>query len=671
MKLNMVLLLLILNCVVCGQSYGAGAEEADQENLFEMSIEDLMNVPLVITASRQEQSVFESSVAVSVITAEEIHLSGLTTIPDILQLAPGVDVRRLDRHRYAVGVRGLHGVLSDRTLVLINGRAAANPVFSGTDWLNLPVLIEDISRIEIVRGPGGAAWGANAATGVINIITKKPEDVLGGFVSTTISEFGDSYTHVRYGGMSDLWKWRVSAGYEDIKNSDDAGAGDFRAGNAAIGPVIGIGTYKSRDFSRNWKFDSEFEYSYSDDTKVLFGAAYSYGESGDYEFVGYFPRRDYLASLTRLFARVDHDFDDGSTGYLQWYGNLWSAHAPNMTEMYRYYENDVEGQYNFEPFDDHKVSVGGNLRWTHIRTENDTTANETVFRGGEFDEYWAGLFVIDRYEVTDRLTLEGQLRGDWYSETDIDWSARASAIYALDDRKDHIVRASFARAFRAPTVGFRRTTSTTVGGLFNTLMPTEDLRNEETWSLEAGYAGRLAEDVTLRVDSYYQRIEDLIGVTIATAGPVTNSTFANTEGATSYGVETEIAFEKEWGKVSAWYAYNDFELDRTGQIIRAMLPSKHKVGAKGQVRLAERIMFNANYTYNNAIEADVNPMTSPGTFHKLDLTLSRKFADGNGEFMIGIADVLNKTNDAVLGIADLAGHETPGRTLFARVQWLF
>lgn len=163
----------------------------------------------------------------------------------------------------------------------------------------------------------------------------------------------------------------------------------------------------------------------------------------------------------------------------------------------------------------------------------------------------------------------------------------------------------------------------------------------------------------------------MIGVTIATAGPVTNSTFANTEGATSYGVETEIAFEKEWGKVSAWYAYNDFELDRTGQIMRAMLPSKHKAGAKGQIRLADRLMLNANYTYNNCIKADVNPMTSPGTFHKLDLTLSRKFADGNGEFMIGIADVLNKTNDAVLGIADLAGHETPGRTLFARVQWLF
>ena len=84
MKLNMVMCLFMLNGTLCGQSYGAVAEEADQKNLFEMSIEDLMNVPLVITASRQEQSVFESSVAVSVITAEEIHLSGLTTIPDIL-----------------------------------------------------------------------------------------------------------------------------------------------------------------------------------------------------------------------------------------------------------------------------------------------------------------------------------------------------------------------------------------------------------------------------------------------------------------------------------------------------------------------------------------------------------------------------------------------------------
>jgi outer membrane cobalamin receptor len=86
------------------------------------------------------------------------------------------------------------------------------------------VLIEDIERIEVLRGSGGGVWGANAFTGVINIITKKPEETAGGLANSTITEFGDSYTQLRYGEVEKNLSWRVSAGYEDIKNSDQAGA---------------------------------------------------------------------------------------------------------------------------------------------------------------------------------------------------------------------------------------------------------------------------------------------------------------------------------------------------------------------------------------------------------------------------------------------------------------
>jgi outer membrane cobalamin receptor len=143
----------------------------DNHELFDMTPEELMNVS-VVSASRLPTQPQYLTAAVTVITADDIHHSGVTTIPEILQFAPGVDVRRLDRQRYAVGVRGLFGVFSDRTLVLIDGRPATGIIYGTTHWENLPVLVEDIERIEIVRGPVGAAWGANAFTGVINIITK-------------------------------------------------------------------------------------------------------------------------------------------------------------------------------------------------------------------------------------------------------------------------------------------------------------------------------------------------------------------------------------------------------------------------------------------------------------------------------------------------------------------
>ena len=196
-----------------------------QTDFFNMSLEELAEVPIVVSSSRQEQKITESSSSVSVITAKDIHFSGATTIPEILQFVPGMDVRRLDRQYYMVGVRGLFGTLSDRTLVLIDGMPATDIIRGTTHWLNLPILVEDIDRIEIVRGPSGAAWGANAMNGVINIITKKPDQCQDGLISTTIDEFGDSYTKLLYGQKQGKWSWKTSAGYEGIKDSDAAGAG--------------------------------------------------------------------------------------------------------------------------------------------------------------------------------------------------------------------------------------------------------------------------------------------------------------------------------------------------------------------------------------------------------------------------------------------------------------
>ena len=138
--------LIVLVCFY-GQVFAERAEPNEADDFFAMSLEELMEVPVVISASRQEQKISEASVPISIITAEDIHYSGLTTIPEILQFAPGVDVRRLDRQRYIVGVRGLFSGESDRTLVLIDGRPAHDLIHGTVHWTNLPVLIEDIKRI--------------------------------------------------------------------------------------------------------------------------------------------------------------------------------------------------------------------------------------------------------------------------------------------------------------------------------------------------------------------------------------------------------------------------------------------------------------------------------------------------------------------------------------------
>lgn len=184
------------------------AAQDNVSDFLDMSLEELMAVQ-VVSASRSEQSQSELSVPVSVLTGDEIQNSGLTTIPELLSLMPGVDVRRIDRTRYIVGVRGMHSMYSDRTLVLIDGRNALNPAWAAPNWLHLPVMVEDIERIEVLRAPGGSVRGANAFTGVINIITQKPEDTAGSLASTTVNDFGDSYTQVRYGETNETLSWLI------------------------------------------------------------------------------------------------------------------------------------------------------------------------------------------------------------------------------------------------------------------------------------------------------------------------------------------------------------------------------------------------------------------------------------------------------------------------------
>ncbi|MGD9110461.1 MAG: TonB-dependent receptor plug domain-containing protein, partial [Phycisphaerales bacterium] len=541
----------------------------DVDDLFEMSIEELMEMPIVISASRQEQEIAEASVPISIITAEDIHYSGLKSIPEILRFVPGVDVLRADRNRYAVSIRGLHDAYSDRTLVLIDGLSAYSSIYGGAEWYRFPILIEDIKRIEVVRGPGGAAWGANAFNGVINIITKEPEDVSGYFGSTTINEFGDTYSHLRWAEKKGKLSWRTSLGYQDHESSDDAGAGRYESLNPALNTTIGFDSYSARDFSRNWVSDTKVLYRLSDKTKVSFGIGHSNNSVGNWELGGSLPKDDNRFETTRLSSRIDTEFPNGSSGYLQWFGNLERTSLGSHIR-YRNFENTFEGQLNLKPINKHHISIGGNIWFAHISSSAKLATHDYAFQSPPYDEQMVGLFVIDRFEATDRLAIEGQIRGDWYSETQTDWSARLTGLYALDDKKDHVLRVSAAKAFRSPMVAYRTTTTQLhefAPGLFlvNTHSPLKNLSNEEIFSLEAGYTGKLTKELTIRLDSYYQHFDHMIGYQYYSDPLGLNRYFVgfeNVADAKAWGSEFELAYENKVGKLSAWYAYNAFRTEK-------------------------------------------------------------------------------------------------------------
>ncbi len=197
-----------------GSANNSIAQDSTLVDLSDFSLEELMDVK-VVSISRQTESIQGAAAAVFVISSEDIRRSGAHSIPEVLRLAPGLNVARINSHTWAITSRGFNSRFANKLQVLVDGRSIYSPMFSGVYWESSSVMLEDIDRIEIIRGPGATMWGANAVNGVINIITAK-----------TQPEKEDSFVTLQAGSdvlfrgagriegkSSDKGGWRLSAQY--------------------------------------------------------------------------------------------------------------------------------------------------------------------------------------------------------------------------------------------------------------------------------------------------------------------------------------------------------------------------------------------------------------------------------------------------------------------------
>ncbi len=212
--------------------------QAPSGGLKGLSLQQLGEIE-VTTASKQPVQVNRTPAAIYVITQDDIHRSGATSLPEALRLAPGVEVARIDSVKWSIGIRGFGSRLSRAVLVLMDGRTVYSPLFHGVYWEVQDTMMENIERIEVIRGPGGTIWGSNAVNGVINIITKKAKDTPGVLVSAGGGDTNQAFGEARYGGKTGDVNYRVYAkGFDrgpehhtDGSNFDDwrREQGGFRA----------------------------------------------------------------------------------------------------------------------------------------------------------------------------------------------------------------------------------------------------------------------------------------------------------------------------------------------------------------------------------------------------------------------------------------------------------
>src|ERR1700736_4333922 len=173
--------------------------QENPKDLAEKSIEDLMNME-VTSVSKKEQKLSSVAAAIFVITQEDIRRSAATNIPDLLRMVPGLDVAQINANTWAISARGFNLQFANKLLVLVDGRAVYTPLFGGVYWDTVDVPLEDIEQIEVIRGPGGTVWGANAVNGVINVITKSAADTQGVLVTAIGGTQAQGFGTVQYGG---------------------------------------------------------------------------------------------------------------------------------------------------------------------------------------------------------------------------------------------------------------------------------------------------------------------------------------------------------------------------------------------------------------------------------------------------------------------------------------
>lgn len=621
-------------------------------------------LPVVVSGSRRAGRLTDSPVPINVATHDDIRLGGYTQVADVLMFQPGVDVVYADRTHPMIGIRGLHEIFSDRTLTLVDGVIAENPLYGGSELSRLPTSVHDLAHIEVVRGPGGAAWGANAFNGVINLITARPDDVLGAHAGVHASHHGDTDASVRWGDFHGPFAWRMSFGYQDQVSSrsatDDADAPDT-------------------DWRRIARTDGALTYHWTPTTEVTVGVGYAHLDEGALVLLD-LPKPNHVERDTiRGHAALRQQVTDTASLTLRTFTNWYDSVDPTLLDS-RVIEQGGVVQVDLSELGAHRLTVGSDARWTHITQTNDDPAGENVFvlNANPTQEYRAGVFAIDRWQVAPAVAIESQARGDYYSGTGADWAGRIASLITLDEQTQQVLRLAVARAYRTPLASLRSVSLDTAFIAPDTPLVTyrtQDLDNEQTFSVELGWSGMVWDGGLLRVDSYWQRYTDLIGydTTLTPTGfpgvdfvAIVPTTLGDAQG---YGGEIELTQNHAWGRIAVWYAWNAFETEESDTSVRAFEPAEHKTGVRSRWNLPARLIGIINYRFASEHEAPgANRVVTAA--HRLDVTLSRTWSFAALETLIGVHDLFDQTPDGV-AIFTARPQPLPGRTAFLQVSGSF
>jgi iron complex outermembrane receptor protein len=620
-----------------GQSPAAG--------LKQLSLEELGNVE-VTTVSKDPREIMKTPAAVFVITQEDIRRSAATSIPEALRLAPGVEVARIDGNHWSVAIRGFAGQFSKSLLVLVDGRSIYTPLFEGVYW-DLPyVMLEDVERIEVIRGPGGTIWGSNAVNGVINIITKSANSTHGILASTGSGTVDQGTGAFRYGGLVGKdFNYRVY-GFGGIRgqqfHADGDGFDHWRMGQMG--------------FRMDWQKGEK-------DTFTVQGDIYR-GESGESIEIGsFFPPaemaeqgEDYVTG-GNLLARWQHRTGEGSDIQIQAYFDRTNRQDFELGETRDTF--DVDFVQHARIHDDQELTWGLGAR---VSPSNfiQTSQGVNFLPAKQTDSIYSGFVQYELPIVRNKLTLTAGTKLEHNNFSGFDYQPSVRLLWMVTPHQSFW--AAVTRAVRTPSrldqdVQFNifdeyytPSPGATPIPLYFQIQGDPKLKAEQLIGYEAGYRTQVNSNLYLDFTTFYNGYNDLqgygpIGLSETVMGnppapylflllPYANAIEGHTLG-------TEIAPNwkiSHWWSVRGSYSFLHMSLrDKegftdTGGLLSSYMGSSPSslVAFQSFFNLPKHFELDETFRYSSAL-----PAQAVGSYSTADLRLGWHIGEGLDFSVVG------------------------------------
>ena len=649
-----------------GQAVAAEDTAASTSALKRLSIEELMDIE-VTSVSRAPETLSAAAAAVSVVTNQDIQRSGATTIPEALRGIPGLHVARRNSNSWAVSSRAFSSINSEKLLVLSDTRSIYTPLFSGVQWDVQDYLMEDIERIEVIRGPGASLWGSNAVNGVINITTRHARNTQGTLLSATVGTLERGSVAGRYGGtLGESGFFRVFGQYSDRDSTFKPGAttsDDWRIAHAG--------------FRADWDASSS-------DALTVQGDVYraNVGQIGPaINLIGLPAPAGNLevhASGGNVLGRWRRQLGGGSELQLRAYFDSTRRNDPGFRDELDTF--DLELQHRYLSFARHEIVWGLNYRYT-----DNTNHGKGVFALAPADsrDQLIGGFAQDQFAISDalRLTVGTKLEHNDFSGVEIQPSVRL----AWDVARGHNVWAAVSRAVRVPTRLERDIAIEITPRGSNprgVLSGSDEFDAEELLAYELGYRWQPLEVIALDLAVFHNRYEGLASLEFGTPTldpatsvitvPIVNR---NLTDATSQGAELLATFSplSNWRLVASYaYIYLDMQphggdLNR-GAFLEGATP-RQQFSLRSMLDLPGGLQLDAQFRHSAELERLPEIVSGAGIdgYSELDLRLAWQASEQVELSLVG----QNLLHDHHTEFGSLNTRGEIERSVYGKIAWRF